>query len=211
MADKKNSRGINKKTLMLVQFSILLAIEAVFCFTVLGSIPFTPVVVATLAMIPVIITGMLLGVKAGTLMGFFAGLFSFIVWTFMPPSALAFVFSPVYAENFIEVIGSLFICFVPRILVGTVAGALYNHMSKTFSENNAISYIIGATLGSLTNTALVVAGIALFFGERVSGLMGDAIMVIVNSLIIFNGVPEAIVSAIICPAVCIPVRKIFTK
>ena len=68
----------------MVQFSILLALEVIMCFTPLGSIPIGPMV-ATLAMIPVILTGILLGVGAGAAMGFFAGLFSFIVWTFISP------------------------------------------------------------------------------------------------------------------------------
>ena len=66
-------------TLFIVQFSILLAIEAIFCFTPLGSLPAMGPIVATLMMVPVIITAILLGTKAGTIMGAFAGLFSFIV------------------------------------------------------------------------------------------------------------------------------------
>lgn len=84
---------INKKTLFLAQFAILLAIEAIVCFTPLGSLPAFGPIVATLGMVPVIITAILLGTGAGTLMGFFAGLFSFCVWTFTPPSPLAFVFT----------------------------------------------------------------------------------------------------------------------
>lgn len=52
-----------------IQFALLAAIEAVFCFTPLGSLPAIGPIVATLAMIPVIITSILLGTKAGTLMG----------------------------------------------------------------------------------------------------------------------------------------------
>ena len=64
--------------LRMVQFAMLLGIEAVFCFTVLGSLPIGPMV-ATLAMLPVIVAALLLGTGAGAAMGFFAGLFSFIV------------------------------------------------------------------------------------------------------------------------------------
>ena len=57
-----------------IQFALLAAIEAVFCFTPLGSLPAIGPIVATLAMIPVIITSILLGTKAGTLMGAITGL-----------------------------------------------------------------------------------------------------------------------------------------
>ena len=87
----------------MVQFSILLALEVIMCFTPLGSIPIGPMV-ATLAMIPVILTGILLGVGAGAAMGFFAGLFSFIVWTFISPGPTAFVFP---LEIFTATVGAL--------------------------------------------------------------------------------------------------------
>jgi uncharacterized membrane protein len=125
----KDSKG---KTLLLVRFSVLLAVLAVVCFTPLGSIPLAPpLIVATLGMIPVVLAGVLFGPALGSLMGFFAGFFSFIVWTFMPPSIMAFVFTPFYSLGDIHGNGwSLVICFVPRILVGTVSGGLYLMFKK---------------------------------------------------------------------------------
>lgn len=51
-------------TLFIAQFAILLALEAIVCFTPLGSIPIGPLV-ATLAMLPVIVAGILLGTRRG--------------------------------------------------------------------------------------------------------------------------------------------------
>jgi uncharacterized membrane protein len=123
-------------------------------------------------MVPVVITAILLGTKAGTLMGFFAGLFSFLVWTFMPPAdsvAFAFVFTP-FAEpgNFF----SLVICFVPRILTGTFAGLSHKAFKKLFAGKkylDVLQYGISAVIGSLTNTVLVLVGIMVFFGPGVHG------------------------------------------
>ena len=155
------------KTLFLAQFGILLAIEAIFCFTPLGSIPMGPIV-ATLAMIPVILVAILLGTKAGTLMGAFAGLFSFIVWTFAPPSPVfAFVFTPFYSVGELSGnFGSVLICFLPRILVGTVAGLSYKALSKRFPEKDILCFSLSAILGSITNTVGVLGGIWLFFGNQ---------------------------------------------
>ncbi len=58
-----------KRILFLTQFGLLLAIEAIVCFTPLGSLPAIGPIVATLMMVPVAITGCLLGVRAGTAMG----------------------------------------------------------------------------------------------------------------------------------------------
>lgn len=85
-----------KKILFLAQFALLLAIELIFCFTPLGSIPIVPgLVVATLAMVPVVITAILLGTGAGAAMGFVAGLCSFLVWSFITPAPTSFVFTPI--------------------------------------------------------------------------------------------------------------------
>jgi uncharacterized membrane protein len=196
-----------KSTIFIVQFSILLAIEAIFCFTPLGSIPIGPIV-ATLAMIPVIITALLLGAYAGTLMGFFAGLFSFLVWTFMPPNPVAaFVFTPFYSLG--EMNGNVFsliICFVPRALVGTVAGVTYKAFSKLMPNKDIICFSLSAILGSLTNTFGVLLGIWLFFGKSYSAVFESTMLYIVGFLILTNGIPEAIVSAIAAPAVCKPLK-----
>jgi len=185
-----------KRIQFLTKFSILAAIEAIVCFTPLGSIPIGPIV-ATLGMIPVVITAVLLGTRAGALMGFIAGLFSFIVWTFMPPSPIAFVFTPFYSIG--DVSGnfySLIICFIPRILVGVVTG-LSLHM---FTKNHpTFLYGISGCLGSLTNTFLVLGGIYLFFGKDYAGVIGqsyNALLGIIGMTILTNGIPEAIISAL---------------
>lgn len=203
----------NKKTLFMVQFSLLLAIEALFCFTPLGSLPIGPIV-ATLAMIPVVITAILLGTKAGTLMGFFTGLFSFIVWTFMPPSPIAFVFTPFYSIG--EIGGnfwSLVICFVPRILTGTVAGLCYNAFKRK-NMKDILAFGFSAIFGSMTNTLLVLGGIFLFFGHDYASLVGlqyNLLLGAIGTVILTNGIPEAIIAWIAAIAVCLPVKKILKQ
>jgi uncharacterized membrane protein len=144
----------------LVQFSILLAIEAIVCFTPLGSIPLAPpLIVATLGMIPVIIAGILLGLWAGALMGAFAGLFSFIVWTFMPPSIMAFVFTPFASVG--DVHGnfwSLLICFAPRIGVGVVAACLFKLLRRILNPDDTrawTTYLSGAAAASAIASAVI--------------------------------------------------------
>ena len=201
------------KTLTIVQFAALLAVEALFCFTPLGSLPALGPIVATLGMIPVIITAILLGTKAGTLMGAFAGLFSFIVWTFTPPSpVVAFIFTPFYSfgeltGNF----GSLLICFVPRILVGTVAGASYAGLKRAIPDKNILCYSISAALGSATNTIGVMGGIWLFFGQQYSSLFGATMLYVIGFTVLTSGIPEAIIAAIASSAVCHPMSLVLGK
>ena len=45
--------SVSKKTLFMAHFALLLAIEAIVCFTPLGSLPAIGPIVATLGMVPV--------------------------------------------------------------------------------------------------------------------------------------------------------------
>ncbi len=200
----------NIKTRFLVQFAILLAIEAIFCFTPLGSLPALGPIVATLAHLPVILTAILLGTAAGSLMGFCTGIFSLIIWTFMPPAqsaALAFIFSPAhsfgeYSGNF----GSVLISVVPRVLVGTVAGLLYQLFTKKGAKD-WLRYGLTGVLASLVNTVGVMGGIWLFFGEAYAGLLGQAMILILGTTVLFSGIPEAIVAGLTAQFIARPIQK----
>ena len=199
----------------MVQFSILLALEVILCFTPLGSIPIGPMV-ATLAMIPVILTGILLGVGAGAAMGFFAGLFSFIVWTFISPGPTAFVFTPFVSIGDIHGNGwSLVICFIPRILTGVVAAVSAKGFAKLLHYKFSIfTYSLSGILASLTNTFLVLGGIYLFFGQSYASALGiayEALLGAIGLTILTNGIPEAVVAAITSYAIAYPIRKYVMK
>lgn len=204
-----------KNTLFLAQFSMLLAIEAIVCFTPLGSLPAIGPVVATLSHIPVIIAAILLGTGAGTAMGFFFGLFSFLVWTFTPPSpVIAFVFTPFY--SFGEMSGSLWslvICFVPRILIGTAAGVLFKLFTKAFSRFDKVkvlTYSLTGFLSSLVNTLLVLGGIYVIFGQAYAqavGLSYSLLLGVVGLSVVTSGIPEAVIAAFLAYAVCYPLHK----
>lgn len=201
---------VKNKMREITYFSFLLAFEIFFCFTPLGSIPIGPIV-ATLAMLPVILSGILFSKRFGLIMGFLAGLFSFLVWTFMPPMpAIAFIFTPFY--NFGEINGSIFsliICFVPRILTGLFTSLSFDLFEKSFlRKKKYLNIILSSIIGSLTNTFGVLGLIFLFFGQQYENIMGKPILVILSTVILTNGIPEAIVSAAVCVLVCRISKKI---
>jgi len=208
-----------KKILFLAQFSMLLAIEAIVCFTPLGSLPALGPIVATLSHIPVIITAILLGTGAGAAMGFAFGLFSFIVWTFTPPAAIvAFAFTPFYSLGAMHGNGwSLVICFVPRILVGVVTGLCFKFFTKLFAKlkkKDAFVYGLSGVFGSLTNTFLVLGGIFLFFGREYATAIGksyDLLLGVIGTTILTSGIPEAVIGGILAYAICRPLKKILAK
>ncbi|MBQ3086229.1 MAG: ECF transporter S component [Clostridia bacterium] len=212
---KTNNRDQKKrKLLMLTQFSILLAIEIIVCFTPLGTIPIGTLS-ATLSHVPVIITALTLGFSAGTGMGFAFGMCSFIYWSFVAPGIFSFIYTPFYsAGEFKGNFWSLVICFVPRILIGIVTYCIANALSKT-KLPQSISFGLAGLLGSLTNTLLVLGGVWLFFGTEYFSLVDDGsgktLPIILGMTVLTNGIPEAVIGALSGALIALPVKKATEK
>ena len=123
-SSRPNSGGVQSgsrfSTMSMVQVAIFGAIICIMAFTpFLGYIPlgFTR---ATIIHVPVIIASLLMGPKKGAALGFLFGLTSFINNT-MNPTPTSFVFTPFYSIGDVSGgLGSIIICFIPRILVGVV-------------------------------------------------------------------------------------------
>ncbi|MDE6319948.1 MAG: ECF transporter S component [Lachnospiraceae bacterium] len=148
----------NEKTYELVLTALFTAIIVIMAFTPLGYIPLV-VINATIIHIPVILGALFLGPKKGAFLGFVFGLTSFINNTFKAATASAFVFSPVLAYRIAGVSGifkSLYICFVPRILVGVVPYFVFILIRKVLkSEQKAARIVVDAA-----------ASLILFFSVR---------------------------------------------
>ncbi len=207
---RKNTR--REKIILISTLSIFLAIEAIICFVpFLGSIQIGPVV-ATLAMIPVLIIGIKFGPLMGGILGFFAGAFSFIYWTFVDPAnPSALLFTPWNGLSDTPTnYWTLVICFVPRILTGVVAGYVNIGFNK-FCKLSYINYFVAGILGSLTNTFLVLFGTYFLWGRQYASLCGmefSALLTVVLTIVGTNGLFEAAVGGIFSVAVCTPLNKL---
>jgi len=193
---------MKKNTLFWVQMSLFTAIELLFCFTVLGSLPIGPGIVATLAHIPALIAAMTLGKKAGAFIGLVLGISSVIVWTFMPANPLvAFAFSPFVPHGNIW---SLLISVAPRFVFPIFAAWLYETIAKR--KGLALSASAAAGAGTLLHSLLVLSGIFLaFYGSDVVGGSYTAFLVAWGGL---NAVIEIVLAVIIVPAVVVPLAKL---
>lgn len=162
---------------------------------------------ATIIHVPVIIGAVILGPQSGAFLGLVFGLTSLVKNT-LEPNLTSFVFSPFYSiggmgGNF----WSLVICLVPRILIGVVAYYVFVLIRKLLKErkNSEIPACIGAGIaGSLTNTLLVMNLIYLFFGPEYAEAKGTAyhaLYGVILGVIFGNGIPEAIVAAVLTVAI----------
>jgi len=203
---KNNTSNVNttSQTKALAQTALFTALIILMAFTpFLGYIPlgFTR---ATIIHIPVIIGALMLGPKRGAVLGAVFGLTSLINNT-MNPTVTSFVFTPFYSlGEYSGGIQSLIICFVPRILIGVVPYYVYQWMVKIFQKQKGKPFAPGLAAaglaGSLTNTLLVMNMIYLFFGSsyaQARGVAENAIYSMILGVITLNGIPEAIVAAII--------------
>ncbi len=141
----------NEKTYELVLTALFTAIIVIMAFTPLGYIPLV-VINATIIHIPVILGALFLGPKKGAFLGFVFGLTSFINNTFKAATASAFVFSPVLSYNVVGASGifkSLYICFVPRILVGIVPYFIYLLIRRALKGEGQTGRIFVNGLASL--------------------------------------------------------------
>ncbi|MFQ7573910.1 MAG: ECF transporter S component [Lachnospira sp.] len=158
---------------------------------------------ATIIHIPVIIGAIVLGPKKGAFLGGVFGLTSMINNTFNP-NLTSFVFSPFYSVGDVHGnFASIIVCMVPRILIGVVAYYVYKGMLKLFAKFKAKSIAalaVAGVAGSLTNTLLVMNGIYFLFGSSYAAAKGiafEALYGVILGVIGTQGVPEAIVAAVL--------------
>ena len=211
-----------RSTKILTLMGVLIAIEMILSFTPLGFIPLVFMKATTLH-IPVIIGAVLLGPIEGGILGLVFGVLSVITNT-TSPGLTSFVFSPFItiggvSGNFV----SLVIAIVPRVLIGLTAYYSYSRLKqaklsirtkKREIKLSEYAYEGAALIGAMTNTILVMAGIYLFFGQQYAvakDIAFEALFGAIMGVVFLNGIPEAIVGAVIVGAVCKILNKVFKK
>lgn len=196
-----------KQTTELVQTALLMAIIIVLALIPMIGYVYVGPIRATTVHIPVIIGAILLGPKKGAFLGGVFGLTSLLNNTFSPTIA-SFVFSP-FAPAPEGVAGNplaLVIAFVPRILIGVMAG-LVAQAFKRGQKFETLGCVLSGFVGSITNTILVMGGIYLFFGKSyaaVNNMSHDALLGFIGGVIAVNGVVEAALAALLSTAIARP-------
>lgn len=184
------------KTLQMAQLAILLAILLIMAFTPLGYLKIGPLSVSFLTL-PVAIGAVILGPKAAIILGLAFGLTSFYQCLGMDALGVALMgISPV--KTFI-------MCVVPRVLIGLVAGYLYQGLKD---KNDKVATAVTCLAAPIVNTVCFLGAMVLFFGNTpVLKQFGDTIWAILSVMGIANVIPETIVCLLAGTAICLALKK----
>ncbi len=142
----------------LVMLSLFIAIIIVFNMMGIAFIRTPLGFSVTTLHIPVILAGIILGPLYGGIVGSAFGTISMIEAT-LRGTATDLLFSPVASGN---PLGSIFICYIPRILLGVIAGVLFNAILK-FSRKDLLSAGISAAVSTAMHSTTVLVSLMLIF------------------------------------------------
>lgn len=195
---KTNRESIVDMTLT----AVLAALIILMTFTGIGYIPINPMLTLTLHTLPVAVGSVVLGVKAGLILGGVFGISSFITCFGMDALGVALMgINPVLTA---------IMCIVPRLLCGVLPALIY----KWIGENKLISISVAATSTAVLNTVLFLSFMWMFFGKHLTEIAGTVIDSIVTLFVLFAGV-NALVEAGIClivgTAICKALIKVKSK
>jgi uncharacterized membrane protein len=171
------------RTRKIVVTGVLGAISILLGLTRIGFIPWFSGASLTIMHVPVIIGAILEGPIVGAGIGLIFGLFSMIQAAVAPngPTDVWFA-NPVLSV-------------LPRLFIGPVAWLVWNALKKW----PVPGLIVSGIAGSLTNTVLVLG---------VIGMMGLLPWAALPAIVLANGVPEIILSAVITLIVVAAWRQI---
>lgn len=162
----------------------------------IGYIPIGPTK-ATIMHIPVIIGAIIEGPVVGAIIGLIFGLTS--LWNAVTQPGVTSVF-------FLNPLVSI----LPRILIGIVAYYAFQGVYKVSKKVYTSGFVAGL-IGSLVNTAGVLGMIYILYAQQYMekvGQAGGSAGKFLFALAITNGIPEALVAALIVSAVSVAlIRK----
>ena len=205
----KNSKMDVRRMTILAMFTGILLVMGM---TGIGFIPL-PLIKATTMHIPVILGAVLLGPSGGAVLGAVFGLCS--IWAnTTTPSILAFAFSPfMTTEGFAGVLKSLWIALGCRILLGVIAGYLWQILKK-FKVNENVAMPVTAAVATVCHTLLVMGSIYVLLAEQYAAAKNvafSAVFGLIIGTVTASGIPEAIVAAVVVTVIGKMLLKIMQR
>lgn len=195
-----NSKRL-KSNYVLAQLALLSAVIIVMTFVpYLGYISYGGLSI-TLIHIPVIIGACILGIKGGAVLGAVWGVSCLIKAVLAPPTPLEGI-----------IFKNPLIALIPRIIAGAAAGLVWELISKKDTKKH-LSSIVSAIICCICNTALVMGGIYLIYGEKYGAELGISSVSfggLTNYILAAFGI-NAVLEAVVGTAVAVPVSAALRK
>ena len=192
----KNKKKSSSKTRRLVLIGALGGISIFLGVSGLGLIRL-PIFSLTIMHIPVIIGALLEGPVVGISVGLIFGLFS-MYQNITAPGLTSFIFwNPIVA-------------LIPRMLIGIVAYYSFK-LFKSKIKNTGVCAGIAAVLGKLTNTIGVLGLTYILYLDQYAQAREISREAVAGTLLtvgLTNGIPEAIVSALITIPIVVTMLKL---
>lgn len=202
----------NKKysTKWMTGTALMVAITVVLAFTPLGIIPLV-VLSATTLHIPTIIATLFLGWESGVICGLVFGITS-LIKNFHSAS----LFAPFFKNPLVSI--------MPRVLFPLAVygiSILVGRFLKKGKLGENVTYVVSSFLGTLIHTTMVMGMIYLLYRTRIEAVLQNGAGVPesiakngvglgIAVMGVTNGLPEALVAAIIAPIVLLALNRAFS-
>lgn len=189
-----------QKTLQLVQLALLIALVIALQMVSALIPPIGGMVSITLTLVPVVVGGILLGKKAGAILGFAFGaiVLANCISALDPGGSILWNANPFFTA---------LICFVKGTAAGFIPALLYKAV-KGNGENTGkgrefAATVVAAIVAPITNTGLFVVGMFLLFKDTLYAWAGgtDIVMYVLFGLAGLNFLVEFIINLVLSPAI----------
>lgn len=202
VSNKEREQGGSKmnsifsETRKLTFLGVMLALTIVF--VALTAVPTASATMAFLIFIPTIVTSIVMGPKAGALMGFLAGATTMLRAILAPLSP----FDAFFINPLISILPRIFIGITPFLIYKLIKGLIKNE------TGDKLAILLAGAAGAITNTALVMTMLYIIYAQQVVDMIGVGFKIFLISIITTNALIEAVVAAILTVPAVIAYRKI---
>ncbi|MDW7668568.1 MAG: ECF transporter S component [Bacillota bacterium] len=188
--------SIFSETRKLTFLGVMLALTIVF--VALTAVPTASATMAFLIFIPTIVTSIIMGPKAGALMGFLSGATTMLRAILAPLSP----FDAFFINPLISILPRIFIGITPFLIYKLIKGLIKNE------TGDKLAILLAGAAGAITNTALVMTMLYIIYAQQVVDMIGVGFKIFLISIITTNALIEAVVAAILTVPAVIAYRKI---
>lgn len=192
---RRTPRRLHKnKTQYMVTLAMLIALVVVLQFVGAMIPPIGPTSLS-FVLIPIVIGGLVLGVKAGGILGLAFGLVT-IIRGLAGMDALT-THLLYYNDEAINMVLTILVCLVKGIAAGVVPPLVHGLLHRRLPH---ASVFVSAAVAPFVNTALFMLGMT-FLLTPLAALVGDAIYFLFFTIMICNFLPELAINVIAAPAI----------